>query len=80
MNQETAVAIQNPAQVVERRANVQVGNIDMPMLVRLRRLVKAGPFLRGLSVPPQEGYRHTTIRPLANFARTRTRMRIKEGL
>jgi len=29
----------------------QVRNIDMPMLVRLRRLFKAGPFLRGLPVP-----------------------------
>jgi hypothetical protein len=36
MNQETAVAVQDAAQVVERRTNVQVGNIDMPMLVRLR--------------------------------------------
>src|SRR5271168_2307022 len=53
MNQETAVAIQDAAQVVERRANVQVGNIDMPM--RLRRLFKTHPFLRGLSVPlPQQ--------------------------
>ena len=48
MNQETAVAVQDAAKVVERRANIQVGNIDMPMLVRLRRLVKVGPFLRGL--------------------------------
>src|SRR6516162_9936447 len=44
MNQETAVAVQDAAQVVERRANVQVGNIDMPMLVRLRRLFKTRPF------------------------------------
>src|SRR5271168_4964901 len=55
MNQETAVAIQDAAQVVERRANVQVGNIDMPMLVRLRRLFKTRPFLRGTPVPlPQQ--------------------------
>jgi hypothetical protein len=37
MNRETAVAVQDAAQAVERRANVQAGNIDMPMLVRLRR-------------------------------------------
>src|SRR6516165_2985133 len=55
MNQETAVAVQDAAQVVERRANVQVGNIDMPMLVRLRLLFKTRPFLRGLAVPlPQQ--------------------------
>jgi putative transposase len=36
MNQETTVAVQDAAQVVERRTNIQVGNIDMPMLVRLR--------------------------------------------
>jgi hypothetical protein len=47
MNQETAVAVQDAAQVVERRANVQVGNIDMPMLVRLRRLFKTSAFLSG---------------------------------
>ena len=64
MNQETAVAVQDAAQVVERSGNVQVGNIDMPMLVWLRRLFKAGPFLRGLPVPlPQQSrpaqHRHT---------------------
>ena len=50
MNQETAVAVQDAAQVVERRANVQVGNINMPMLVRLRRLFKTRPFLASASV------------------------------
>jgi len=33
------------AQVVERRANVEVRNVDMPMVVWLRRLFKASPFL-----------------------------------
>ena len=51
INQETAVAVQDAAQVAERRANVEMGNVDMPMLVWLRRLFKAGPFLRGLPVP-----------------------------
>jgi hypothetical protein len=37
MNQETAVPVEDAAKVVERRAKIQVGNIDMPMLVRLRR-------------------------------------------
>jgi hypothetical protein len=64
MNQETAVTVEDAAQVVERRANIQVGNIDMPMPVRLRRLVKAGPFLRGFpfhfcSSPARLSTRHT---------------------
>src|SRR6516162_1582965 len=55
MSQETAETVQDAAKVVERRANIHVGNIDMPMLVRLRRLFKAAPFLRGLPVPlPQQ--------------------------
>jgi hypothetical protein len=29
MNQETAAAVQDAAQIVERRTNVQVGNIDI---------------------------------------------------
>ena len=65
MNQETAVAVQDAAQVVERRANVQVRNIDMPMLVRLRRLFKAGPFLRGLPVPLPQQSRSTQHAPHA---------------
>ena len=46
-----AVAVQHAAQVVERPADVDVGNVDMPMLVRLRRLLEARPFLRRLAVP-----------------------------
>src|SRR6516225_6298703 len=65
MNQETAVAVQDAAQVVERRANVQVGDIDMPMLVWLRRLVKTRPFLRGLSVPLPQQPRPTQHSPHA---------------
>ena len=64
MNQETAVAIQDAAQVVERRANVQVRNIDVPMLVRLRRLFKPVPFFEGFpfhfrSSPARFSTRHT---------------------
>ena len=36
MHDEAAVAVQHAAQVVERAADVDVGNIDVPMLVRLR--------------------------------------------
>src|SRR5215472_11375332 len=65
MNQETAVAIQDAAKVVERRTNIQVGNIDMPMLVRLRRLFKAGPFLRRLPAPLPHQSRPTQHPPHA---------------
>src|SRR5277367_1830681 len=46
----TAIVTTNPWNV-----SAPIGNIDMPMLVRLRRLFKTRPFLRGLSVPlPQQ--------------------------
>src|SRR5215831_12991506 len=66
MNQETAVAIQDAAKVVERRANIQVGNIDMPVLVRLRRLFKPGPFLRRLPAPLPHQSRPTQHPPYAS--------------
>ena len=47
----TAVAVQNAAQVVERPADVDVGNVDVPVLMRLQRLLEAGAFLRRLAVP-----------------------------
>ena len=43
MNDRTAVAIQNAAQVIERTAHVDVGNIDVPMLVGMRWLETARP-------------------------------------
>jgi hypothetical protein len=39
MDDRTALAIQNAAQVVEGAAYVDVGSTDMPVLVRLQRLV-----------------------------------------
>ena len=36
---------QDAAQVVERSAYVQIGNIDVPVLMRLERLDEAGAFL-----------------------------------
>ena len=35
MNEGTAIAIQNAAQVIKGAAHVDVGNIDVPMLVRM---------------------------------------------
>src|SRR6266566_6187523 len=54
MNDGTAIAIQNAAQIVESAAHVDVGNIDMPMLVRLWWLLKAGSFARRLTLPSGE--------------------------
>src|SRR5271157_1059051 len=51
MNDRTAEAIQNAAQVVEGATHVDVGNIDMPMLVRVWWLFAAGPFARRLAFP-----------------------------
>ena len=42
MHEETTEPIQNAAQVIEGTAQVDVGNIDMPMLVRLQRLFETG--------------------------------------
>ena len=50
----TAVTVQDAAQVVERPADVDVGNIHVPVLVRLQRLVKAGALLRRLALPLRE--------------------------
>src|SRR5207245_3742002 len=49
-----SIAIQNAAQIVESAAHVDVGNIDMPMLVRLWWLLKAGSFARRLTLPSGE--------------------------
>src|SRR5713101_990962 len=47
------VPIQNAAQVIEGPADVDVGDIDMPMLMRLERLFKAGSFARRFGFPPR---------------------------
>src|SRR5215813_5240340 len=44
-------AVQNAAQVVERPADVDVRHVDMPVLMRCQRLLKARAFLRRLAVP-----------------------------
>jgi hypothetical protein len=47
----SAVAVQNAAQVIERPADVDVRDIDVPVLMRGQRLLKARAFLRRLAVP-----------------------------
>ena len=47
MNDRTAEAVQNAAQIVERAAHVDVGNIDMPMLVGCGGCSKPVPFRDG---------------------------------
>ena len=43
MHEESTEAVQNAAQVIERAAQVDVGNIDMPVLMRLQRLLETVP-------------------------------------
>ena len=52
MHEETAEAIQNAAQVIEGAAQVDVGNVDMPVLVRSQWLLETAPLARGSSLPP----------------------------
>ena len=54
MHDRTAIAIQNAAPVVEGAAHVAVGNINVPMLMRLQRLLEAGSFARRLALPSRE--------------------------
>ena len=53
MDDRPAIAIQNAAQVVERAAHVDVGNIDVPVLVWLQWLLEARPLARQLAFPPR---------------------------
>src|SRR5260370_2060370 len=48
MHDRTTVPIQNAAQVIEGPAHVDIGDIDVPMLMRLERLLKTGPLARRL--------------------------------
>jgi hypothetical protein len=43
MHDGTTVPIQNAAQIIESPADVDLGNIDVPMLMRLERLLEAAP-------------------------------------
>ena len=51
MNNETTASIENAAQIIEGAANVDIRNIDMPMVMRAERLHKAGALEAFLSVP-----------------------------
>src|SRR5262250_2188874 len=52
MDDRTAKALQNAAQVVEGAAHVDVGNIDMPMLVRVGWLLEEPVELAGSHTQP----------------------------
>src|SRR5215467_2986652 len=52
MHEETTEPIQNAAQVIEGAAQVDVGNVDMPVLVRLQRLLETGSLARRFALPP----------------------------
>src|SRR5258706_6697241 len=51
MHDRSAISVQYAAQVVERARNVDVAHVDMPMLMRLRRLLEPRSLLRWFSVP-----------------------------
>ena len=51
MDDETSASIENAAQIIERAANVDIGNIHMPMVMGLERLHKAGTLEAFFSVP-----------------------------
>ena len=51
MHEESAEAVQNAAQVIEGAAQVDVGNVDMPMLVRLERLLETSSLARRSFLP-----------------------------
>jgi hypothetical protein len=52
MNDKTATPIKQAAQVIKSSADIQIRNIDMPVLMWSKRLHEPGPFLTGLLVPP----------------------------
>ena len=51
MHEETTESIQNAAQLIEGAAQVDVGNVDMPVLMGLQRLLKTGSLARWLALP-----------------------------
>ena len=51
MYEETAEPVQNAAQVIEGAAQVDVGNVDVPVLMRLQWLLETGPLARRFALP-----------------------------
>jgi hypothetical protein len=52
MHNISAAPVKDTAQVIKRTANIDMGNINMPMFMRSERLLKTCAFLRCLIVPP----------------------------
>ena len=50
VNDEPAAAVEDAAHVVERSGDVEVGDVDVPVVVRLQRLLESRSFLGGLAV------------------------------
>src|SRR5580658_2413980 len=63
MHDITAGPVQNRAQVVKGAANIDERKVDVPMLVRLERLHKAGAFARGFlpEILDQPGSFHDSV-------------------
>ncbi len=51
MNDVTAIAVQHAAKVIEGPGDVDVGDVDMPVLVRFCGLFEAGTLFGGLFCP-----------------------------
>ena len=51
MDDRPAVAVQHTAQIVERATDVDIGNVDVPVFMRLQGLLETGALLRKLPFP-----------------------------
>src|ERR1700735_5242283 len=68
MHDRPTISIQHAAQVIERARQIDVGNIDVPVLVRLERLFEPRPFARGLALPSRHQSRLLQHSPYARRA------------
>src|ERR1700682_3684028 len=51
VNDGSAGAVENRAEVVERAGDVEVGHVNMPVFMRSERLNEAGALLRRFEIP-----------------------------
>ena len=51
VNNISAVAVQNTAEIIKGAADIQIRNINMPVLMGFLRLAESGPFEGSLAIP-----------------------------
>jgi hypothetical protein len=51
MDEEAAVTVQHAAQIIERPADVDIGNIEAALMMSGQRLLEARALLRRFAVP-----------------------------